>query len=477
MTHPADPVGVPSSSGSVGAPSPAPAGRRSTAATAPGAATAPAASSKPGPSGRHLAVPVRPSVPPGMRLPHDPNGWEWLEPPRPAGVIAEAGAGAEVGTSRASNAATDRVLAPGGGQASAPEERTPLLEQAHPALPALSVPPAVLALLAPMGPPVDTADWPRASDVLQPAQLQDVTGAHILWLVFQEFAKRQATTSGRRPTAALRPSSALSVAVRDGYAACCGVTRVGCSWSRTSRRSCRSSTAKSSTPSSRTGTPACDPAPRFRKAIPWRSSTLQRRPPTVPGPGRPGDRPGRLGIEGRAPLAWRACKGPAGGARGHLPARVLLHLLHGGARALVASDGRAVRDADVADVRVPTRHQQQSLLQAGPCHSIQGTAYIMMTAAIMLGLLRAYRGTHRLFEPSPCNYFLTEKFSFGDLARGDGAVADALAKSDVVVRPVPWAAVHNRLPFHHDLSRLAPSTMLPHPVGTVADRRVTTFAS
>jgi len=101
----------------------------------------------------------------------------------------------------------------------------------------------------------------------------------------------------------------------------------------------------------------------------------------------------------------------------------------------------------------------------------------MMTAAIMLGLLRAYRGTHRLFEPSPCNYFLTEKFSFGDLARGDGAVADALAKSDVVVRPVPWAAVHNRLPFHHDLSRLSPSTMLPHPVGTVADRRVTTFAS
>ena len=109
--------------------------------------------------------------------------------------------------------------------------------------------------------------------------------------------------------------------------------------------------------------------------------------------------------------------------------------------------------------------------QAGPCHSIQGTAYIMMTAAIMLGLLRAYRGTHRLFEPSPCNYFLTEKFSFGDLARGDGAVADALAKYDFIVRAVPWAAVHDRLPYHNDPNRHARSTLLPYQVGTVADRR------
>jgi len=55
----------------------------------------------------------------------------------------------------------------------------------------------------------------------------------------------------------------------------------------------------------------------------------------------------------------------------------------------------------------PVIHQQQSLLQAYPCHPIQGTAYVMMTAAIVSGLLRAYRETHRVFEPSPCYYALT----------------------------------------------------------------------
>jgi len=46
-------------------------------------------------------------------------------------------------------------------------------------------------------------------------------------------------------------------------------------------------------------------------------------------------------------------------------------------------------------------HQQQSLLQAYPCHPIQGTAYVMMTAAIVSGYFRAYRETQRVFERSP----------------------------------------------------------------------------
>jgi len=50
----------------------------------------------------------------------------------------------------------------------------------------------------------------------------------------------------------------------------------------------------------------------------------------------------------------------------------------------------------------PVIHQQQSLLQASAWHPIQGTAYVMMTAAVVSGLLRAYRETHRVFEPSPC---------------------------------------------------------------------------
>jgi len=36
---------------------------------------------------------------------------------------------------------------------------------------------------------------------------------------------------------------------------------------------------------------------------------------------------------------------------------------------------------------------------------------------------------------------------------------------------VPWTAVHDRLLYHHDPTRQAPSTLLTHLVGTVADRR------
>jgi len=119
----------------------------------------------------------------------------------------------------------------------------------------------------------------------------------------------------------------------------------------------------------------------------------------------------------------------------------------------------------------PVIHQQQSLLQAYPCHPIQGTAYVMMTAAIVSGILRAYRETQRVFEPSPCFYILTKAFSADDLASGDCSAAEALAEYDAIARAVPWAAVHERLPYHHDPTRQAPSTLLPHQVGTVADRR------
>jgi len=78
---------------------------------------------------------------------------------------------------------------------------------------------------------------------------------------------------------------------------------------------------------------------------------------------------------------------------------------------------------------------------------------------------------HRVFEPSPCYYALTEKFSVDDLASGDRSAADALAEHDAIARAVPWAALHARLPYHHDPTRQAPSALLPHKVGTVADRR------
>jgi len=49
--------------------------------------------------------------------------------------------------------------------------------------------------------------------------------------------------------------------------------------------------------------------------------------------------------------------------------------------------------------------------------------------------------------------------------------SDALEKYDAIVRAVPWAAVHDLLPYHHDTTHQALSTLLPHQVGTVADGR------
>jgi len=95
----------------------------------------------------------------------------------------------------------------------------------------------------------------------------------------------------------------------------------------------------------------------------------------------------------------------------------------------------------------------------------------MMTAAFVSEGLRAYRETHRVFGPSPCYYALTEKFSVDDLASGYRSAADALADYDAFARAVPWAAVHDRLPYNYDPTGQAPSSLLPHQVGTVADRR------
>jgi len=116
----------------------------------------------------------------------------------------------------------------------------------------------------------------------------------------------------------------------------------------------------------------------------------------------------------------------------------------------------------------PVVHQQQSLLQAFPRHPIQGTAYVMLTAAIMSGLLRAYRETHRVSEPSPCYIDLLRKFKVDDLAPGDSGAAEALEEYDAIVKAVPWAAVYDLLPYHHDTTGQAPSTLLPHQKGTVA---------
>jgi len=61
----------------------------------------------------------------------------------------------------------------------------------------------------------------------------------------------------------------------------------------------------------------------------------------------------------------------------------------------------------------------------------------MMMAAILSRLLRAYRATHRVFEPSPCYDALMEKFPVDDLASGDRSAAVALVDDDAMTRAVP----------------------------------------
>jgi len=87
------------------------------------------------------------------------------------------------------------------------------------------------------------------------------------------------------------------------------------------------------------------------------------------------------------------------------------------------------------------------------------------------GLLRAYRGTVRVFEAAPCHYCLTDQFPVDTLAAGDLAAADTLEQNDAIAWAVPWVSVHDRLLYHHDATCLARRTRLPHQVGTVADRR------
>jgi len=94
----------------------------------------------------------------------------------------------------------------------------------------------------------------------------------------------------------------------------------------------------------------------------------------------------------------------------------------------------------------------------------------MMKVATVSGLLRAHRETHRVFEPSPCFYAVRNTFSVNDLAAGDRFAADCSAEYDAIARAVPWTAVHDRLPYHHDPTLHAPSTLLPHQEGTVTDR-------
>jgi len=76
-----------------------------------------------------------------------------------------------------------------------------------------------------------------------------------------------------------------------------------------------------------------------------------------------------------------------------------------------------------------------------------------------------------VYKTPPCYHAFSKAFTVADLTVGDHLAADAFVEYDSILRKVRWAAVNDRLPYNSDPTRNAPCTVLPHQVGTVADRR------
>jgi len=457
----------------VGVPPAAPLASPSAADTATGAVPSPAIPATPGPTRARPPVPARPTLPPGLRLQYDPNGREWRTPPRSAGAAAATSGGGGAAASLASAVRTSTTPAQGGGPAVASADRPPLLGQATPVLPSRPAPPAVRSWLAPLGPAVAADDWPLVSDVFRSAHSQDVNGAQAVWRAFREFAV--AAGYDARP-AAERDFGSLIRSFGSSAA-----------WLRCMLR-CNPGRVLL-VPNPAAELPFVAGGEEYAYLEDWHSRLRHR--PAVPfghslalanfvGVGPllalssvgPPTTPADLALE-----AARRSRGELVSTRraGHgeifLPVRSGIGLATARAPLPPAIASRCATQLLLTYEYPPVIPQQQCLLQAYPCHPIQVTPYVMMTAAIVSGLLRANRETHRVFEPSPCYYVLTETFSVDDLALGDRFAADALAEYDVIARAMPWAAARDRLPYHHDPTRQAPSTLMPHLVGTVADRR------
>jgi len=166
----------------------APLASPSAADTATGAVPSSATPATPGPTRARPPVPTRPTLPPGLRLPYDPNGREWRKPPRSAGSAAATSGGGGSAASPASAVGSGTTPAQGGAPAVASADRPPLLGQVTPVLPSRPAPPAVRSWLAPLGPAVAAEDWPLFSDVFRYAHPQDANGAQAVWQAFREFA-------------------------------------------------------------------------------------------------------------------------------------------------------------------------------------------------------------------------------------------------------------------------------------------------
>ena len=149
----------------------------------------------PGPTRARPPIPARPTLPPGLRLPYDPNRREW----RMVGAAAATSGGGGAAASAASAVGAGTSPARGRGPTVASEERPPLLGQAAPVLPLRPAPNAVQAWLASLGPAVAADDWLLVSDVCRSAHSQHANGTHAVWRAFREFAA--AAGYDARPTA------------------------------------------------------------------------------------------------------------------------------------------------------------------------------------------------------------------------------------------------------------------------------------
>jgi len=146
-----------------------------------------AAPATPGPTRARPPVPARPTLPPGLQLPYDPNGREWRKPPRAAGAAAATSGGGGSAASPASAVGSGTTPAQGGVPAVASADRPPLLGQVTPVLLSRPASLVVRSWLAPLGPAVAADDWPLVSDVFRSAHPQDANGAQAVWWSFRQF--------------------------------------------------------------------------------------------------------------------------------------------------------------------------------------------------------------------------------------------------------------------------------------------------
>jgi len=390
---------------------------------------APALPSTPGPTGTGPAVLARPLLRPGLRLPSDRNGREWRELPHPAVTADATGGGGGAATFLASAADAGPAPSSGGGPAVVPQECPPLLGQAAPALLPRPAPPAVRAWLAPLGPVAAAANWPLVSDVsFRSAHHQDANGTHGVWLAFREFAAA-AGYDARPATERDLRSFIRSVGGSAGWLRCmllCNPVRVllvphpvaelpfvaGCEeYAHVENRHTR----LRHRPTVPIGHSMA--LVNFRGAGPLHALTPVGAPTATADLALEAERRSRGELKS-ARRAWHgAIFFPMSSGIVLAPARAPLP---------PAMATRCATPRLLTYEYPPVVHQQQSLLQAFPYHTIQGTAYVMMTEAIASGLLRAYLETHRVFELPPCYYALTEKLFVNDLApRNRSAAVEA----------------------------------------------------